>query len=71
MIDTVDTSELEIEFEKTQLLISSGPINELIEYAKEYNIHQVSNSRFYTEQVNKIKARLIAEGIDPETIRKQ
>jgi hypothetical protein len=60
-------------FEKAQAietLISSGPINELIAYAKEYNIHQVSNSQRYTEQVNKIKNRLIAEGIDPETIRK-
>lgn len=53
-----------------EALISSGPIDELINYAKEYNIHQVSNSRSYTEQVEKIKNRLIAEGIDPETIRK-
>jgi hypothetical protein len=52
-------------------LISTGPIDELIDYAKEYNIHQVSNSRRYSEQVDKIKNRLIAEGIDPETIRKQ
>lgn len=56
---------------KIETLISVGPIADLIEYAKEYNIHQVSNSKRYTEQVNKIKARLIAEGIDPETIRKQ
>lgn len=53
-----------------ETLISTGPIDELIAYAKEYNIHQVSNSQRYTEQVNKIKNRLIAEGIDPETIRK-
>jgi hypothetical protein len=53
-----------------ETLISEGPVNELIEYAKEYNIHQVSNSSRYTEQVDKIKNRLVAEGIDPETIRK-
>ncbi len=56
---------------KIETLISVGPIGELVEYAKEYNIHQVSNSKKYTEQIEKIKARLIAEGIDPETIRKQ
>ena len=56
--------------QKIETLISTGPIDELIEYAKEYNIHQVSNSRRYSEQVEKIKNRLIAEGIDPETIRK-
>jgi hypothetical protein len=60
-------------FEKLQAietLISTGPIDELIEYAKEYNIHQVSNSSRYSEQVEKIKNRLTAEGIDPETVRK-
>ena len=62
--------ELFEEITRIETLISTGPINELIEYAKEYNIHQVSNSLRYTEQVNKIKNRLIAEGIDPETIRK-
>ena len=71
MIDIIDMSDLETEIQKIEVLISSGPIDELIEYAKKYDIHQISNSRFYTEQVNKIKARLIAEGIDPETIRKQ
>jgi hypothetical protein len=59
------------EIMKIEALISTGPIDELIQYAKEYNIHQVSNSKRYTEQVEKIKTRLIAEGIDPETIRKQ
>jgi hypothetical protein len=56
--------------QKIETLISSGPIDELIAYAKEYNIHQVSNSKRYSEQVDKIKNRLVAEGIDPETIRK-
>jgi hypothetical protein len=62
--------ELFEEMIRVETLISSGPIDELIAYAKEYNIHQVSNSRRYSEQVEKIKNRLIAEGIDPETIRK-
>lgn len=71
MSDVINLEEINKYLEKVQVLIASGPIDELIEYVKVYDIHQVSNSRFYTEQVNKIKARLIAEGIDPETIRKQ
>lgn len=62
--------ELFAEITRIETLISTGPIDELITYAKEYNIHQVSNSKRYTEQVNKIKNRLIAENIDPEIIRK-
>jgi hypothetical protein len=71
MTDIIDLREIQLEIEKIEILISVGPIDELIQYAKEYDIHQVSNSKRYTEQVNKIKTRLIAEGIDPETIRKQ
>jgi hypothetical protein len=55
---------------RIETLIATGPIDELIQYAKEYDIHQVSNSKRYTEQVEKIKIRLVSEGIDPETIRK-
>jgi hypothetical protein len=62
--------ELFAEILRIETLISDGSVDELIAYAKEYNIHQVSNSKRYTEQVNKIKARLIKENIDPETIRK-
>lgn len=58
------------EINRIETLIATGPIDELIEYAKEYDIHQVSNSKRYTAQVEKIKARLVSEGIDPETIRK-
>lgn len=58
------------QLQEIELLITSGPIDELIDYAKEYNIHQTNGTTRYQEQVNKIKNRLIAEGIDPETIRK-
>jgi hypothetical protein len=66
----MNDEQLFAEIIRIETLISNGPIDELIAYAKEYNIHQVSNSTRYTEQVNKIKNRLVAEGIDPETIRK-
>jgi len=66
----MNDEQLFAEIIRIETLISTGPIDELIEYAKEYNIHQVSNSKRYSEQVDKIKNRLNAEGIDPETIRK-
>ena len=62
--------EIFADIERIETLIATGPIDELIEYAKDYDIHQVSNSKRYTEQVEKIKTRLVSEGIDPETIRK-
>jgi hypothetical protein len=62
--------EMFAELQRIETLIATGPIDELIEYAKEYDIHQVSNSKKYTMQVEKITARLVSEGIDPETIRK-
>ena len=66
----MNDDEMFADIMRIETLISTGPIDELIAYAKEYNIHQVSNSKRYSEQVDKIKNRLIAEGIDPETIRK-
>lgn len=57
--------------QKIEKLIESGPIDELIAYAKKYNIHQEGGVRFYRDQVAKIKQRLISEGIDPETVRSE
>ena len=64
------TTKLFEELQRIDALISHGPIDELINYAKEYDIHQQNGTSRYYEQVNKIKNRLVAEGIDPETIRK-
>ena len=55
--------------QKIEQLIESGPIDELIAYAKEYNIHQENGVKSYRDQVDKIKQRLISEGIDPDTVR--
>ena len=55
--------------QKIEQLIEAGPIDELIAYAKEYNIHQEGGVSSYRNRVEKIKARLISEGIDPETVR--
>jgi len=65
-----NTTIIHQKLQEIELLITSGPIDELIDYAKEYDIHQTNGTTRYQEQVNKIKNRLVAEGIDPETIRK-
>jgi hypothetical protein len=62
--------KLHEKLQEIESLITSGPIDELIDYAKDYDIHQTNGTSRYYEQVNKIKNRLVAEGIDPETIRK-
>ena len=49
--------------------IENSNIEEFIDFAKKYNIFQDSNSKFYNEVCNKIKARLDREGIDYETVR--
>jgi hypothetical protein len=50
-------------------LVDNGPIDEVISFAKQYNIFQVSRSSVYTNLCNKIKARLDREGLPYETVR--
>lgn len=65
----MDVQAIANEIQRIETLIATGPLEELIAYAKEYNIHHVTTNRRYNEQVEKIKQRLIAEGVDPETVR--
>jgi len=67
----VDVVEIINEIERTEALIDSGPISELIEYAKLYNIHQTSTQILYNEKCERIKQRLIANNIDPDTVRSE
>ncbi len=50
-------------------IISEGSKEELIDYAKLYNIHQESISQHYLDNCNKIKARLEYYGVDLESVR--
>jgi len=55
-------------------LIDEGTVDEVIAYAKEYNLHfpiKDNTSFIYKERIARIKARLISEGIDPDTIRNE
>ena len=49
--------------------IENADISDFIDFAKNYNIFQDSNSKFYDEICNKIKARLDREGLDYEIVR--
>lgn len=48
--------------------ITNGTIDEVISFAKEYDIHQESTNEYYLSNVAKIKARLAENNIDWETI---
>jgi hypothetical protein len=65
-----NTTIIHQKMQEIEMLITSGPIDKLLDFAREYDIHQTNGTTRYQEQVNKIKARLIKENIDPETIRK-
>jgi len=48
--------------------IQNGTIEEVIAFAKEYNIHQESTNEYYLSNTQKIKARLAENSIDWQTI---
>jgi hypothetical protein len=52
-------------------IINEGTVDELIDFAKKYNIHQEGGISIYVQTVNRIKTRLIELGIDPETVRSE
>lgn len=50
-------------------IINDSNIDDFIQFAKSYNIFQESNSKFYDDMCNRIKARLDREGLSHETVR--
>jgi len=51
-------------------LIKSGPIDEMIEYAKKhYDIFTPNSGKFYQEMCELIKQRLDKEGLSHEVVR--
>lgn len=50
-------------------LISDGPLAEFLTFAKEYNIFQVSNSKFYDMTCDKIRQRLTKEGLTEDALK--
>jgi hypothetical protein len=54
------------------VILERGTTDEVIRMAKKYNIHQTGDiSRAYIEMVERIKARLVKDGVDPETVRSE
>jgi len=50
-------------------LIDNGDLNKFIEFAKAYDIFQESNSKFYTQMVQRIKDRLERENLSVDILR--
>jgi hypothetical protein len=50
-------------------LIDNGSIEDVINFAKSYNIFQPNGTKFYQLMCDKIKARLDREGLSHEVVR--
>ena len=64
----VDIVEIHNRIKFVEDTITNGTIQEVIDFAKEYDIHQDSTNEYYLSNVEKIKARLAENNIDWETI---
>lgn len=49
--------------------IDNNPIQEVIDFAKAYNIFQSGGTKIYKDVCDKIKQRLDREGLTYETVR--
>lgn len=58
-----------LKYKKILDTIDNGPIDEFIEFAKNYNIFQQSNNKFYKMMCDKIKTRLDKEGLDYNIVK--
>jgi hypothetical protein len=50
-------------------IIKNSTLEDFIQFAKNFNIFQESNSKFYDQVCEKIKARLDREGLSHEIVR--
>ena len=50
-------------------LIETTSLDEFLTFAKEYNIFQVSNSKFYDMTCDKIRQRLTKEGLTEDALK--
>lgn len=64
----INVPEIEKILNEQERIMTSGTQDEIIKFAREYNINQNSQNPFYLENVNKIITRLNYYGIDPATI---
>lgn len=69
----INVDQMEENLLRRDLLIDEGPIENVIEFAKSFNIHQdiTKTTSYNVNIINRIKARLISEGIDLETVRSE
>ena len=50
-------------------IVENGELQDFINFAKSYNIFQISNSKFYDLMCDKIKARLDREGLSYDVLK--
>jgi len=73
-IDFQEIIEAKRVFDQQDHHIDECTIDELVEFAKEMNIHFViddNTSQTYIDRVARIKLRLTDAGIDPDTVRNE
>lgn len=64
----IDTKKIIDKLNEHNRIITDGSKEEIVEYAKQYNIHQDSESEHYVNTCTKIRARLKYYGLDPDNI---
>lgn len=69
----INVDQMEQNLFRRDLLINEGSIQDVIEFAKSFDIHQdiTKTTSYNVNLINRIKERLISEGIDPETVRSE
>jgi hypothetical protein len=60
---------LHLELDGMLNIIDNSPVDEFINFAKEYNIFQESDNRFYKSICDRIKKRLASENLSQDVLR--
>jgi hypothetical protein len=60
---------IHLELDKIFDIIDNSPVDEFINFAKEYNIFQESDNRFYKSICDRIKKRLADENLIEDDIK--
>jgi hypothetical protein len=65
-----DHTQILNQLSQREIMISTGDISQVINFAKEYDIFQTSSSDYYNNIVDKIKTRLAKESISLDQVKK-
>jgi hypothetical protein len=65
-----DHTQILNQLSQREIMIATGDISQVINFAKEYDIFQTSSSDYYNNIVDKIKTRLAKESISLDQVKK-